>query len=74
MKYSFWEMSFQSLVSFLEFLQAVYLTSFISNSDYYWLQQFVAKLFLRKLSHLNMQDSAVTPGMSDATKFQSSRV
>lgn len=47
---------------------------FDNNSDSCLVQLWVASVIFFMLSHLNMQASAVTPGISEAIKFQSSWV
>lgn len=45
-----------------------------SSSDSYLVQLWVARVIFLMLSHLNMQASAVTPGITEAMNFQSSKV
>lgn len=64
-------MSFQSLESLLLPSKPFSLTSLARRLLSSSLQLLVAKLTFFKLSHLNMQDSAVTPGIREATTSQS---
>ena len=64
-------MSFQSLLSLLLPSNPFSLTNWASRLLSSSLQLLVARLIFLRLSHLNMQDSAVTPGISEATASQS---
>lgn len=73
--YNFWDTAFQSLTSifFFDYLDC-YLTIFPNNIDSYSLQLLVAKLIFLRLSHLNIHDSGVTPGIKVEINYQSSFV
>ncbi len=65
---------FQSLSSFSWLNSIFYCTMAFNKDDYSDDQLWVARLIFFKLSHLNMQDCGVAPGISEAIKSQSCSV